>query len=259
MEKGFGNWSSYQLAGCGSPNLNMLYKPLSPGQQNLTRNAITAKDQICYDSKIIGSCENPKVPPSECFQKRFIVFDQIGNYRRTLLSPEFNSSYNRRTCLLGTILTDDDEHVMDPRDDSGNSYNNNHEDTEEIDALLYSDDEEASTGRSPEQEQFEKGEEEEVVSSAGYTKKIKLSDDSRVLKRNFDDEDDAESSFFPSGSMLGQKRLRRNERIRETVSILQGLIPDGQSIKDAVMVLDEAISYLKSLKHEAKVLGLDML
>ncbi|KAK6938092.1 hypothetical protein RJ641_031600 [Dillenia turbinata] len=165
-----------------------------------------------------------------------------------------------------------------------------HEDTEELNALLYSDDEnesnhdgddeETSTGHSPStmtaHEKLE-GFEEEVASSARATKRRKLSDGNFVVpslmdtatsaktKRSLEYKDDAESSCgnvnnegsHEIGSLSGNKRTRK-ERIRETVSILQSIIPGGKG-KDAIVVLDKAISYLKFLKFKAESLGLKSL
>ena len=168
-----------------------------------------------------------------------------------------------------------------------------HEDTEELNALLYSDDENeysdndddevTSTGHSPStmtehgiQEWLEERG-EEVASSASPTKRRKLlSGDYEVPspvnalssgkpRKLSEIEDDAESSCGnfdnqvseESDSLSGKKRWRK-EKIRETVSILQSIIPGGKG-KDAVVVIDEAIHYLKSLKVKAKSLGLDAL
>ncbi|KAM1225382.1 hypothetical protein ACFX13_044862 [Malus domestica] len=163
-----------------------------------------------------------------------------------------------------------------------------HEDTEELNALLYSDgdsdytedDEVTSTGHSPstmtvhdKQNWFE-----EVASSDGMDKKRKLFDErydhvpsvmdtasSMKHNRPLELEDDAESSCAcnrSSGlrevdSFTSNKKMRK-EKIRETINILQNIIPDGKG-KDAMVVLDEAIHYLKSLKLKAKALGLDSL
>lgn len=64
---------------------------------------------------------------------------------------------------------------------------------------------------------------------------------------------DIESESLPAG-----KRARK-ERVRETISILEELVPGGKSGKDAMMIIDEAISYLRVLKVKAKALGLDSL
>ncbi|XP_059631268.1 transcription factor bHLH143-like [Cornus florida] len=165
------------------------------------------------------------------------------------------------------------------------------EDTEELDALLYSDDDdnysenddETSTGHSPstmtaydKQKWFEESV-EEVASSAEQTKRRKLFDggydvpslmdtaSSVKTHRCYEHEDDAESScgneenqgLEELGFSPGNKGLRK-ESIRETVSILQSIIPGGKG-KDAIVVLNEAIHYLKSLKRKAMALGLDTL
>ncbi|XVE60571.1 hypothetical protein DITRI_Ditri05aG0139300 [Diplodiscus trichospermus] len=164
------------------------------------------------------------------------------------------------------------------------------EDTEELDALLYSDDdsdysedeEVTSTGHSPSTmtahaEQFAGGS-EEVASSTGLTKKRKLLDgcnnyvpllmdtaSSANPNRGSEYEDDADSSCA-NGQNLGSsemdsssanKRMRK-DKIRGTVSVLRSIIPGGEG-KDAIVVLDEAIDYLKSLKLKAKTLGLGAL
>ncbi|KAL0336839.1 UNVERIFIED_CONTAM: Transcription factor [Sesamum calycinum] len=160
-----------------------------------------------------------------------------------------------------------------------------HEDTEELDALLCSDndsdfsenDEETSTGHSPStmtdngiQDLVEETG-EEVDSFLGPTKRQKLLDggynapSKRKTSAHYAFEDDAESSCGNGnkqlkeelGSSSGCKRSRK-EKIRETISILQSIIPSGNG-KDAIVVIDEAIHYLRSLKVKAKALGLDSL
>ncbi|KAL2457981.1 Transcription factor bHLH [Abeliophyllum distichum] len=166
-----------------------------------------------------------------------------------------------------------------------------HEDTEELNALLCSDsdsdcsedDEETSTGHSP-STMTDNGIQERVEewgdrgsNSVRPTKRLKLLDlgydvpslvhSSRSLKTHTcsELEDDAESSCGSNNnreskklcSLSGRKRSRK-ERIHETVSILQGIIPSGKG-KNAIVVIDEAIDYLRSLKVKAKDLGLDTL
>lgn len=165
-----------------------------------------------------------------------------------------------------------------------------HEDTEELNALLYSDDdgdyteddEVTSTDHSPsimtahiKQDLFE-----EVASSDEPTKRRKLVDGAydvvvpslmdtaisvKQKRSSSEYEDDAQSSCANGNSpksnnndfLLGNKRMR-SEKIRETVGILQSIIPGGKG-KDAIVVLDDAIHYLKSLKLKAKALGVDTL
>ncbi|XP_022735171.1 transcription factor bHLH145-like isoform X1 [Durio zibethinus] len=176
-------------------------------------------------------------------------------------------------------------------DDNGTDVQSEmREDTEELNALLYSDDdsdytdddEVTSTGHSPSTmtahyEQFEGGA-EEVASSTGTTKKRKLFDGSNdyvpLIKGNAssvnpnrcsDYEDDADSLCGNgqnpgSGAMYsssGNKKVRK-DKICETLSVLRSIIPDGEG-KDAIVVLDEAIDYLKSLKLKAKTMELSTL
>ncbi|KAG5018879.1 hypothetical protein JHK87_014734 [Glycine soja] len=165
-----------------------------------------------------------------------------------------------------------------------------HEDTEEINALLYSDsygystqdddDEVTSTGHSPSTmtthdncETFRRDTAEEVASSARKTKKRKLLDgyyddiqlidtasSQNLNKSSATGDDDAESrcsSNNNEGSLSGNKKIKK-EKIRDVLSILQSIIPGGKD-KDPVMLLDNAIHCLKSLKHKAQALGLDAL
>ncbi|KAI3922151.1 hypothetical protein MKX01_005840 [Papaver californicum] len=153
-----------------------------------------------------------------------------------------------------------------------------HEDTEELNALLYSDDEndtedeEISTGHSPRDVQNLEEVGENLVDFASSTCPTKRK---RVLEEDHynsslvdtassgepnhlvECKDDAESSCA-GGSMTRKdmeslpvnKRLRR-EKVRETVRILQNIIPGGKD-KDAIVVIDEAIQYIKSLKLKAR-------
>lgn len=166
-----------------------------------------------------------------------------------------------------------------------------HEDTEELNALLYSDDESdyteddevTSTGHSPstmtvhDKQNWFETRDEEVASSCGITKKRKLFDGaydvpsimdtatSKNPNRSAELEDDAESSCArnrSSGSReldsLSSNKKMKKDKIRETVSVLQNIIP-GVKGKDEMVVLDEAILYLKSLKVKAKAFGLESL
>ncbi|KAG9450783.1 hypothetical protein H6P81_010748 [Aristolochia fimbriata] len=163
-----------------------------------------------------------------------------------------------------------------------------HEDTAELDALLYSDDEneeeedEASTGHSPLDiseyyRQEKEVQERDEVGASTPTKRRRLNETTDEMAEALMDtassgkplngiwplEDDAESSCIKGsiggnkwGSETRGKRVRR-ERIKETVGVLRNIIPGGKSKgKDAAVVLDDAIRYLRSLKLKAKALGL---
>ncbi|KAF9620727.1 hypothetical protein IFM89_014248 [Coptis chinensis] len=178
--------------------------------------------------------------------------------------------------------------VEKPEDQETGEESEMHEDTEELNALLYSDEdssddhecsceEEISTGHSPSKMTGHMKQEvasaEEVASSGGGNcKRKRLLDDVYSASSLMDTassgkpngsseyEDDAESCCGESkihgeefSSLPTNKRLKR-EKIRETVNILQNIIPGGKDM-DAILVLDEAIQYLRSLKLKAKSLG----
>ncbi|XP_030528528.1 transcription factor bHLH143-like [Rhodamnia argentea] len=162
------------------------------------------------------------------------------------------------------------------------------EDTEELNALLYSDDdtdysdgdddEVTSTGHSPstmtdhERRGLSEESNEEVASSIWPFKRQRTScgDDQlpslmdtakSYLRESIGSEDDAKSSSADGKkyahdlvSISGDKKIKR-ERIRETVNVLQSIVPSGKG-KNAIVILDEAINYLKSLKRKAEALGL---
>lgn len=168
------------------------------------------------------------------------------------------------------------------------------EDTEEINALLYSDDDdgfdsngdrndddeddEASTGHSPLAMggDCEKLEEPEVknfdeVDSFDITSKRQKTLDGEsnelpLLRRttmsrenlsyeNIHGEDMICGLDEELGPSIGRKRPR-TEKIRGTLKVLEGIIP-GVKSKDPLAILDEAISYLKCLKHNAQVMSVE--
>ncbi|KAK6253313.1 hypothetical protein QUC31_015033 [Theobroma cacao] len=165
------------------------------------------------------------------------------------------------------------------------------EDTEELNALLYSDEEDddyhdgdddevMSTDHSPfpikrnYQNEDQVGDVmEEVASSDGPNKRQKLLNGghkqssmvdtacSVKLEGSHEYDGDAESSYAIGhnqreeiDSSLRSKQSKK-DKIRFTLKILESIIP-GAKGKNPLLVLDESIEHLKSLKLEAKSLGL---
>ncbi|XP_048336090.2 transcription factor bHLH143 [Ziziphus jujuba] len=168
-----------------------------------------------------------------------------------------------------------------------------HEDTEEINALLYSDDdgdgdddysedddEVRSTGNSPLEIKEVNGYQEEVevltkevtsydgpnkrqkLLNGGYNKSSPTDTDRSVkLDRCNEYDNDVESGRADShnpgdgtGFILGKMQSKK-EKIREILKVLESIIP-GAKGKDALIVIDEAIDYLKSMKLKAENLGM---
>nr|WAK86112.1 transcription factor bHLH66 [Nothapodytes nimmoniana] len=216
----------------------------------------------------------------------------------TSLHPKLPASYYMRKDGPGMkreIINPSDPFLMDQynRDINGSDVGSEmREDTEELNALLYSDDESEhseddeviSTGHSPctmtayDKREWSEESGEEVASSAAPLKRERLSDGRYYVpplvetassvknKRCYEYEDDAESGCCDGGNnqvigelgSLSSNKRSRKERIRQTVNILHGIVPGGKG-KDAIVVLDEAIHYLRALKVKAKALGLNAL
>eukprot|EP00268_Persea_americana_P030259 TRINITY_DN2930_c0_g1_i1.p1 TRINITY_DN2930_c0_g1~~TRINITY_DN2930_c0_g1_i1.p1 ORF type:complete len:333 (+),score=81.00 TRINITY_DN2930_c0_g1_i1:936-1934(+) len=218
-------------------------------------------------------------------QKRFLVFDQSGNRTSLVFSSvgypfqhpfsstlKHSEALNKDTPILDSVKKQDypwlDEKQHETHVSDGGSGSEMHEDTEELDALLYSDDdEETSTGHSPSEmtghENNEANDDRtEVGSSVTPIKRRRFEHDQALMdtassRKHLDLEDDAQSSCIrgdPSEGSFSSKRSRR-ERIRETVGILRSIIPGGKGNKDPIVLLDEAIGYLNSMRMKAKALG----
>lgn len=166
-------------------------------------------------------------------RRKFLIFDQSGDQTRLVYGSSANLVKPSATSHNPTPVLRDERVEM------------HEEDSDELDALLYSsdsdsdssDDEVTSTGHSPEVD--------------GPAKRRKLSEGRYVATM----EDDAESSV---GNTDGGRKRWRKEKIRETLSVLQKIVPGGKG-KCAMGVIDETIRYLKSLKVEAESLRLDCL
>ncbi|XP_076916957.1 transcription factor bHLH145-like [Bidens hawaiensis] len=230
-------------------------------------------------------------------QKKFLVFDQSGDQTTLIYSSgvgpaparyQFPSS-NYPKPQFGAHKLDINAFINE--NDRSDSKSEMREDTEELNALLYSsddDDDDAdddydndnddvkSTGHSPNsvtgfqnqkrKREIESSEEEEVASSGGLTKRGKWEDRGNIVNLLEDTASSGESGINCSGNEVcheefdsfssGNKRMRK-EKIKETINLLQDLIPGDKNGKNAIMVIDEAINYLRSLKVKAKALGLD--
>ncbi|XP_022763665.1 transcription factor bHLH143-like [Durio zibethinus] len=164
-----------------------------------------------------------------------------------------------------------------------------HEDTEELNALLYSDEEDdydddddevMSTDHSPIgiKRNYQSQDHvyhifEEVASSDGPNKRQKLLNGghkqsimvgaarSVKLEGSHGYDSDAESSYAIGQNQIEEmdsilrKEQSKKDKIRLTLKILESIIP-GAKGKNPLLVLDESIDYLKSLKLEATTLGL---
>lgn len=167
-----------------------------------------------------------------------------------------------------------------------------HEDTEEINALLYSDDDDddsddecgqddevTSTGHSPMQIKEGHGNQgqieeltEEVASSDGPRKRQKMLDGGynksspgyTASSVNLDGsngyDNDAKSFVGGQNGVEGSdctlgNMWSKKEKIREILRVLESIIP-GVKGKDPLLVIDEAIDYLRIAKLKAETQGM---
>lgn len=185
-------------------------------------------------------------------------------------------------------LTPDSEHYV------SSEGGDMREDTEEINALLYSDsftgddddddgedDDLTSTGHSPfavigGNEMHEKVWEltEEVGSTDGSTKRHKLLDggykksslvdtaDSLKLAKFCNHDNHVETNCAKGGDLNEEMDSNINTRqkrakIRKTLRILESIVP-GTGSKDPILIIDNAINHLISLRKKAESLGLSL-
>ena len=184
------------------------------------------------------------------------------------------SEMHEDTEEINALLYSDDDYY----DENGGGSDDDGDDSDDSD-----DDEVRSTGHSPilikshgTQEQAEKIIEEEGTSSDGPNKRQKLIDggykksslvdtaSSVKVERFHGYDDDMESNYAKRQSQDGEmisilsSKQFRKDKIRATLKILESIIP-GAKDKEPLLVLDEAIDYLKSLKLKAKTLGVSYL
>uniref|UniRef100_A0A1J3J9H7 BHLH domain-containing protein n=1 Tax=Noccaea caerulescens TaxID=107243 RepID=A0A1J3J9H7_NOCCA len=231
------------------------------------------------------SCDTAPEKALKSSQKRFLVFDQSGNQTRLLqcgFPLRFPSSIAAEE---GTVLDSlnlekrfSKDHVNGEEEEEESEM---HEDTEEINALLYSDDDDdnddwgsddddevMSTGHSPfpvEQQACNKTTEEvnetaESSDDGPRRKRQKLLDHSysdlstsfvgtksfTKLKSSSDEKSNI-SSKQETGSGLSDEQSRK-DKIHTALRILESVVP-GAKGKEALLLLDEAIDYLKLLKR----------
>ncbi|CAA7034825.1 unnamed protein product [Microthlaspi erraticum] len=216
----------------------------------------------------------------ESSQKRLMIFDQSGNQTRVLRCPfplQFPSPEPVR--LLGVEKCFKEDCVTSKEFDESHlngKESEMHEDTEEINALLYSDDdyddddcesddEVMSTGHSPYliERVCNKREVEEEVDGPCKRQKLvdkvnNLRDSSSLVGTESSTKLNGGSSFLlpesnistkeDTGSGLSNEQSRR-DKIRTALKILESVVP-GAKGNEALLLLDEAIDYLKLLKRD---------
>lgn len=195
--------------------------------------------------------------PLETCPKNFIIFDQTENKGRVMFHPALAQKFSYPSFdIHPTLAHNHGENLDKVNDIRGKLSSSLKEDTEEIDALLSSEEEEEEE----EEEDEDEDEEDDVISTGrtpgnwGYNSHYSSSSTGGSKSRKAKSSSSAHNSFSSSASSSDRKR----ERMRKMVKALRGIIPGGDHL-DTPTVLDEAVRYLKSLKMEAKKLGIQNL
>ncbi|KAJ0238284.1 Transcription factor SAC51 [Hirschfeldia incana] len=195
----------------------------------------------------------------ESSQKGLMILDQSGNQTRLLQCPfplRFPSHAAAEPVKLSEL-----QHGLEGNgvEEFDKNYHVNvkesemHEDTEEIDALLYSDDDDEdcesddddevmSTGHSPysAEQVCNKRQLEEIDGPCKRQKLVENISGSSSLVGTSSKED--------TGSGLSNEQSRK-DKIRTALKILESIVP-GAKGNQALLLLDEAIDYLKLLKQD---------
>ncbi|CAH2062643.1 unnamed protein product [Thlaspi arvense] len=210
----------------------------------------------------------------EATQKRFAIFDQSGNNTRLFLSPLCYPVKNLTPGLSKSLnahgfhdegQTAKVELKFQPSQLSKRSLmrlkNNGegsemHENTEEINALLYSDDDDGGDDDDDDDGGGGDSEEDEVTSTDGAVKRQRLIDGehNRSSFTSMVNSGQLDGLCNYDGDAQSISARCKKDKIRKTLKVLESLIP-GIKSKDPLLVIEEAISYLKYLKLNAKALG----
>ncbi|CAN6821670.1 unnamed protein product [Brassica oleracea] len=217
----------------------------------------------------------------ESSQKGLMIFDQSGNQTRLLrcsfplrfpsLAAAEPVKLNLSELQHGLEKGFREDHVTLKEFDEKNCVNGKvsemHEDTEEINALLYSDDdynddcesddddEVMSTGHSPYQVCNKRALEDidspckrqklldkvENISVSSSSSLVGSKSSTKLPESNISTKED-------TGSGLSNEQSRKDE-IRTALKILESIVP-GAKGNEALLLLDEAIDYLKLLKRD---------
>lgn len=222
-------------------------------------------------SSLCPRVENLSTPPTICPAWNLPREESFGAYHQYLAEKQGRIVEQAWTKTPALCEESGENEIID-------DVSEMREDTEEINALLYSededdddddddsfddndkDDDEVSSGHSPlakeqdcekqEEQGNEKGFDNEVASLERCSKRQKaLHGGCNILYQSPSYEDISESVC----PMIGSKRPRK-DKIHDTLRVLESIIPNLKS-KNPVIILDEAISYLKCLKYNAETMS----
>ncbi|KAL0363548.1 UNVERIFIED_CONTAM: Transcription factor [Sesamum calycinum] len=181
------------------------------------------------------------IQPSDACPRNFVIFDQTTNRSQIMYHPEINSNFFYPGLCVGAVCQNNIN--QEDANDEIKLTSPLKEDSDDIDALLSTEDEENEDCDDDEVSTARTGAVYECNSPDSCSNYESPSEKSGSLFRKF------------SVSRCSDKK---RQRTRKMVKALRGIVPGARQMS-TVAVLDEAVSYLKSLRVEVQKLGAKIL
>ncbi|KAJ9135897.1 hypothetical protein P3X46_033022 [Hevea brasiliensis] len=182
--------------------------------------------------------------PSEVCPKNFIIFDQNDHRSQIMFHPAVAHKFSGpglNMCGSCNPENFDREEINGiEREVSSSSLK---EDSDDIDALL-----------SLEEDEQDEYDEEEVSTARTYGNHGSNSPDSYSTCGSKPWKNGSSSIQNSSGNGSSINSERKRQKMKKMVKALRGIVPGGDQM-NTVMVIDEAVRYLKSLKVEVQKIG----
>ncbi|KAF9590048.1 hypothetical protein IFM89_036148 [Coptis chinensis] len=184
--------------------------------------------------------------PSEVCPKNFIIFDQTNNRSRIMYHPALTpQKFNSPGIDMHAAFLEDNDTRKNTCTENAESSSFLKEDSKDIDALmsleedeLEEDDEVVSTARTF--GSYECGSPDSCSNFCSKSRKPRFSSTEKSCSGCCSSSDDSE---------------KQRRRMKKMVKALRSIVPGADQMNTAT-VIDEAVTYLKSLKVEVKKHGL---
>ncbi|KAL5731871.1 hypothetical protein ACHQM5_004559 [Ranunculus cassubicifolius] len=193
-----------------------------------------------------------ELQPSEICPKNFIIFDQTDNKSRIMYHPAFKQNftypYHCPTIdINGAYFEGHNSPKTDIYNERNESSSSLKEDTRDIDALMSLEEEDKDE------------EDDEVNSTARTFGNYNCSSPDSCSNSSYSKSNKkvcyTENSYSECCSS-NQDNEKQRRRMKKMVKALRGIVPGADKMTTGALI-DEAVTYLKSLKMEVKKLGHD--
>ncbi|KAL5997501.1 hypothetical protein ACLOJK_008431 [Asimina triloba] len=203
--------------------------------------SVHVQDPTLVSTMHLDPFHGVEIQASQLCPRNYIIFDQTDDKSRIMLHPAMAGSFNGPAFEMHT--THLRETLRGKDEDKGRESSALKEDSEDIDALMSleeeeDEDEEVSTGR-----------------TMGDYRVSSPDSCSTSSCRSHNSRPSSQKPLSQGASSNDAGSGRKKHRMKKMIEALRGIVPGGEQM-DTATVLDEAVSYLKSLKVEVKKLGI---